>query len=127
MRLSKEDWDKLDELLGRHGWGGYYDLVECLKIVAGDLGITMTGIELYPEHDGGQSMSLPQIVRFLQDWAGLISVNPDFPALVERVAKEAERVRYCKKCGTEMEENPEDSSEDYCPTCNYGYRRGGSR
>ena len=90
MRLSREDWDKLDELLGKHGWGGYYDLVECLKIVAGDLGITMTGIELYPEHDGGQSMSLPQIVQFLQDWAGLISKDPEFKVLAERVAKEAE-------------------------------------
>ena len=30
-RLSKEEWAKLDDLLGRHGFGGYYDLVECLK------------------------------------------------------------------------------------------------
>ncbi len=93
MRLSKEDWDKLDTLLGKHGWGGYYDRVECLKMVAGDLGISSMGIELYPEHDGGQSMSLPQIVQFLQDWAGLITRDPDFPALAERVAREAEHVK----------------------------------
>lgn len=30
--LSEEDWSKLDELLGKHGFGGYYDLVECLKM-----------------------------------------------------------------------------------------------
>ena len=93
MRLSKEDWDRLDTLIGKHGFGGYYDLVECLKIVAGELGISNTGIELYPEHDGGQSMSLPQIVQFLQDWARLISTDREFPALAERVASEAEHVK----------------------------------
>jgi hypothetical protein len=95
-RLSREDWERLDELLGKHGWGGYYDLVECLRIVAGDLGITSTGIELYPEREGAQArggMSLPQIVKYLQDWAGLISKDPEFPSLVERVAKGAERVK----------------------------------
>lgn len=29
--LSKDEWDQLDTLLGKHGFGGYYDLVECLK------------------------------------------------------------------------------------------------
>ena len=32
MKLSKEDWQQLDMLLGKVGFGGYYDLVECLKI-----------------------------------------------------------------------------------------------
>jgi len=32
-RLSKEDWEKLDGLLGKHGFGGYYDLVESLRMV----------------------------------------------------------------------------------------------
>ena len=31
--LSKDDWDALDNLLSKHGFGGYYDLVESLKIV----------------------------------------------------------------------------------------------
>lgn len=31
--LSKKEWDELDHLLGKHGFGGYYDLVESLKIV----------------------------------------------------------------------------------------------
>jgi len=34
MRLSKEDWNKLDDLLGKMGFGGYYDLLEVLKIGA---------------------------------------------------------------------------------------------
>ena len=28
----------------------------------------------------------------------------------------------CAKCGTELEEDAEDSSEGYCPKCNYGWR-----
>lgn len=32
-KLSKEDWNQLDDLLAKHGFGGYYDLVECLKMV----------------------------------------------------------------------------------------------
>jgi len=106
MRLSREDWDKLDTLLGKHGFGGYYDLVECLRMVAGDLGISMTGIDLYPEHDGGQSMSLPQIVQFLQDWAGLLSKDQDFPALAERVAREAE-IQRAKKEKSETVPEPD--------------------
>lgn len=31
-RLSKEDFDKLDALLSKHGFGGYYDLLECIKM-----------------------------------------------------------------------------------------------
>lgn len=31
--LSKDDWAHLDTLLSKHGFGGYYDLVESLKIV----------------------------------------------------------------------------------------------
>ena len=33
-RLIREEWDQLDTLLGKHGFGGYYDLVECLNIMA---------------------------------------------------------------------------------------------
>lgn len=32
--MNREDWNKLDELLGKEGFGGYYDLVECLKDIA---------------------------------------------------------------------------------------------
>lgn len=36
MKLNKEDWKKLDELLTKIGFGGYYDLVECLKMILRD-------------------------------------------------------------------------------------------
>jgi len=32
-RLTKEEWNQLDNLLNKHGFGGYYDLLECLKIL----------------------------------------------------------------------------------------------
>lgn len=37
MKLNKEDWKKLDELLSKIGFGGYYDLVECLKTILRNL------------------------------------------------------------------------------------------
>lgn len=82
-RLSKDDWNLLDGLLGRHGFGGYYDLVECLKIVAGDLGINYTGLDM------SDNMSLPQVVRFLQDWVGLISKDKEFTAIAERCGQDS--------------------------------------
>jgi hypothetical protein len=89
-RLSREDWTELDRLIGLHGFGGYYDLVECLKQIAGDLGISLTGLDLYPETDGGAAISLPQIVQYLQDWTLLLKDQEIFSELVERAAAEAE-------------------------------------
>lgn len=37
-RLSKLEWNRLDDLLSKHGFGGYYDLVECLKMVLKRIG-----------------------------------------------------------------------------------------
>lgn len=85
-RLSREDWNKLDDLLGKHGFGGYYDLVETLKDTASHLGIGNLGIDLYPE---GKGISLPQIVIFLRDWAFLLSKSKEFQKLAEKIAEEA--------------------------------------
>jgi len=54
--LSKEEWDKLDDLLGKHGFGGYYDLVQCLKGVLS---------KLRPELDQSQIKDLPTVVQAL--------------------------------------------------------------
>jgi|GEM_PF-5738510 hypothetical protein len=32
-RLSKEEWRELDTLLSKVGFGGYYDVVECLRTI----------------------------------------------------------------------------------------------
>ena len=37
MKLSKEDWVQFDLLLGKIGFGGYYDFVECLKMAITNL------------------------------------------------------------------------------------------
>lgn len=37
-RLERSEWDMLDALLAKHGFGGYYDLVESLKLIAGRVG-----------------------------------------------------------------------------------------
>ncbi|MCK4349145.1 MAG: hypothetical protein KAW47_11075, partial [Thermoplasmatales archaeon] len=31
VTMNREDWNKLDELLGKEGFGGYYDFLELLK------------------------------------------------------------------------------------------------
>jgi len=86
-RLSYPDWDKLDTLLGKHGFGGYYDLMECLKDVAGHLGFFNTGIDLHESN-----IDLPQMVRFLMDWANMLSNEKGFNELTIEVGKKAERV-----------------------------------
>jgi len=34
--MERKEWEELDRLLGLEGFGGYYDLVECLKDIARD-------------------------------------------------------------------------------------------
>lgn len=36
--LTREEWNQLDDLLAKHGVGGYYDFVGCLKMVIADYG-----------------------------------------------------------------------------------------
>lgn len=36
-KLYGEDWKKLDDLLGKVGFGGYFDMVETLKTIASNL------------------------------------------------------------------------------------------
>jgi len=37
MKLQKDEWEKLDELLFKIGFGGYYDLLAVLREVAFNL------------------------------------------------------------------------------------------
>lgn len=84
--LSSDDWRKLDDLLGKHGFGGYYDLIESLKIALGDLGIERTGVDLYPE--GVNRLNLPETVRLLTDWTFTLSRHPEWSRIIEEKAKE---------------------------------------
>lgn len=36
-RLNKKDWQQLDVLLSKMGFGGYYDVAECLKMSIRDI------------------------------------------------------------------------------------------
>ena len=65
--------------------------METLKGVADNLGMTLIGVDLYPEHSGGQSMSLPQIVVYLTDWSRILTKDEGFKELVKSVASEVER------------------------------------
>ena len=56
VRLSQEDWDTLDDLLAKHGFGGYYDLVECLKGVI---------LKFRKNADLFEVRDLPTVVRIL--------------------------------------------------------------
>ena len=82
-RLSYHEWNQLDNLIGKHGFGGYYDLIECLKDVATHLGIGNTGLDLC---DPDTKVDLPQMVAYLRDWAYLLSNTPGFPEFSEKCA-----------------------------------------
>jgi len=84
--LSSDDWRMLDDLLGKHGFGGYYDLIESLKISLGDLGIERTGFDLYPE--GRNRLNLPQTVRILNEWTHTLSLHPEWDRILEESARE---------------------------------------
>ena len=71
-RLAYKEWNKLDDLLGMHGWGGYYDLVECMK---GDLSALGAAYCTKPGGmlDIAESVNtLPEAMDLLFAWAKLV-------------------------------------------------------
>ena len=79
MYLNKKDWNQLDDLLGKHGFGGYYDLVESLKICLGNLGFAETGICVE------DIKTLPDVVQILNYWTSKIGHTKEFDNLVEMI------------------------------------------
>lgn len=79
MKLSYKEWSLLDDLLSKHGFGGYYDLLESIKDIAGGLGIGLTGLDLQDVKD------LTTAVMTLSLWATKLRHHPEF----QRIAKEA--------------------------------------
>ena len=76
-KLPYQEWDQLDTLLGKHGFGGYYDLVECLKVALAALAVPSFirdkdghGIDI---DDDPELKTLPDLVYMLDAWAGLIA------------------------------------------------------
>lgn len=58
--LEREEWDQLDRLLSKHGFGGYYDLVNSLEIVVSRIGKG----QLKPGWDS-KKLDLPSVVKLL--------------------------------------------------------------
>jgi len=86
-RLSRQEWDTLDNLLGKHGFGGYYDLMETLGMVCNDLGVGNSGIMVE------EIKTLPEIIHVLQEWSWKLSREKGFLPLVLLMLekKEAEK------------------------------------
>jgi hypothetical protein len=60
--LSKEDFDKLDELFSKMGYGGYYDFLECLKHV----GIRFNAFTVDGKRiDPNTLKTIPEVMSFL--------------------------------------------------------------
>ena len=88
-RLSREEWNQLDDLLGKHGYGGYYDLIEVLKMILGELGIGNTGIDI---GDPETKLSLPEATDLLYQWSRVLGVTEGFQNVVEEAAELFERM-----------------------------------
>lgn len=76
-KLPYNDWDKLDDLLGKHGFGGYYDLVECLKHALHALTVPSSirdkEGDMIDIDDDPELKTLPQVVFILDTWSNLIA------------------------------------------------------
>lgn len=74
-RLSREDWDALDDLLGKHGYGGYYDFLECLKIIGRNIsaGFLRKNGDLQMI-DTDEVKSIPEMMAILDSWSDQIAL-----------------------------------------------------
>ena len=87
--LSREDFDKLDELFGKLGYGGYYDFLECLKTIASNLGAVYVF-----EHNEVQAWDLQDVktvseaMNMINVWSNKISNWMDeHPEWIDEVLK----------------------------------------
>ena len=85
-RLSKPEWDQLDKLLSKHGFGGYYDLIETIRYPLSLLGIGNTGLDI---GDPDTKLNLPEIVSLLSEWASKLSTTPGFQEVAEKAGENA--------------------------------------
>ena len=81
MKLAYKDWELLDDLLSKHGFGGYYDLLESIKDIARGLGISHTGLDLNDVKD------LTTAVMTLSLWVTKLRHHPEFQRIAEEAAK----------------------------------------
>lgn len=77
--LSKSDFEKLDDLFGKLGYGGYYDFLECLKIIAREIGARNTKEGAWDLMD---FKTILEVMTVISVWSGKVSDwrmnNPDW-------------------------------------------------
>lgn len=81
--LSRQDFEKLDELFGKLGYGGYYDFLQCLKDIASRSGAIYCGkgndVQAWDLED---FKTIPEVVSILMAWSNKLSSflheNPQF-------------------------------------------------
>jgi len=90
----------------------YTDIVEFVREVI--------GIELTPEQEEFLRRPRSPIIFAARD----VGKRESIRIHVETILEQYKRLKKnkCPKCETDLEEDPEDSSEGYCPKCNYGWR-----
>lgn len=68
--LSRKDFDLLDDLFSKMGYGSYYDFLECLKEIGSKIGAyTVEGGEI----DKEKLKTISDVMAFLDNWAEAIS------------------------------------------------------
>lgn len=78
--LSKEDFNKLDDLFSKLGYGGYYDFLECLKEIGSNIGAyTVEGGEV----DREGLKTIREVMAYLDYWSNGIfqyrsKMSPNF-------------------------------------------------
>ncbi|MBA7491265.1 hypothetical protein ES702_01810 [subsurface metagenome] len=83
--LSRADFDKLDEILGKLGYGGYYDFLEVLKIIGRNIAAGYAGNTMIDLDD---VKTIPELVGILVAWTDkILSWRHKHPEFEEEVLK----------------------------------------
>lgn len=91
--LSRADFDKLDELLGKLGYGGYYDFLQCLKDMASNIGAVyfMKGDDLQA-WDLEDVKIIPEVMAMLTVWSHRIArYKALYPEWIDKILEVSER------------------------------------
>jgi len=90
--LSREDFEELDRLFGKLGYGGYYDFLESLKEIGDRIGaFTVPDAEIDPK----DLKTIPDVQAILTSWSFLISKwRNKVPDWIEWVLKEKVKIGF---------------------------------
>jgi len=85
--LERKDFDKLDELLGKLGFGGYYDFFQCLKDIASDSGaIHVKKGDDVQAWDLDDIKTIPEMIAMLHVWSHKLSdFFLEYPEVIDQI------------------------------------------